>query len=141
MSAALGLFSQQRLDLKLLRLMFINIIVKSQRLTRASTHISPALRAHSCTLTLAVSFGSSWLTSHAQSKTCPNLLTTNIVPTAGSRGETARNQNRGFYRKKLGFEPNQQHHPHQPRPPASSRGETARNQNRGFYRKKIGLRA
>ena len=45
MSAALGLFSQQMLNQKLLIIVFINIIVKTQRLTRASAYISPALRA------------------------------------------------------------------------------------------------
>ena len=56
MAAALGSFSQQRLDQKLLMLAFINIIAKKQRL-RALPRTCRLCYARSCTLTLAVSLG------------------------------------------------------------------------------------
>ena len=55
MAAALGLFSQQRFEWKLLIFFFINIVVKSQRL-RALPPTYRQRYARSCMLTLAHSY-------------------------------------------------------------------------------------
>ena len=45
-AVALGLFSQQRLAQKLLKLVFINIIVKNSACARFRAHLASATRAH-----------------------------------------------------------------------------------------------